>query len=367
MGKLTLSSFQKNNTTAVSNIFLDSYMGDANGEFVKVYLYLLRCMNGAPTGTGITLSDIADRLELTEKDIIRALRYWNKTDVLNVVFDSQTGEPASITILALDSDNNSAAAIAQIPDTVCEPRAGADVSTGSPDADKPSAPAAASYSAAQLKFFREQEDIKQLLYIIEKYIGKPLSTSDINKILYFRESLKFPSELIEYLVEYCVSNQHSSLYYMEKVALAWYDKGITSVEEAKNSSAIYVRRNNPVIKAFGMSDRKLTPIELDFINRWYDEYGFDAAIITEACQQTVLTLGKPNFRYADRILCKWRSAEVHTLEDVKKLSSAFKAKITVPAGTKPQAAPAKTNKFNNFSQRTYDFDAMEKDLISNNK
>ena len=81
----------------------------------------------------------------------------------------------------------------------------------------------------------------------------------------------------------------------------------------------------------------------------------------------MLTLGKPNFRYADRILCKWKSADVHTLEDIKKLSSAFKAKITVPAGTKPQTAPARTNKFNNFSQRTYDFDAMEKDLISNNK
>lgn len=368
MGKLTLSSFQKNNTTAVSNIFLDSYMGDANGEFVKVYLYLLRCMHGTPTGMGISLSDIADRLNLTEKDIVRALRYWNKTDVLNVVFDSQTGEPASVTILALDADSNSAASI--------EPMPGADIvydtssdnaDAPAPSSDKPSAPAATSYSAAQLKFFREQEDIKQLLYIIEKYIGRPLTTSDINKILYFRESLKFTPELIEYLVEYCVSNQHSSLYYMEKVALSWYDKGISTVEDAKASSAIYGKRNNPVIKAFGLSDRRLTPAELDFIGRWYDEYGFDGAIIAEACQQTVLTLGKPNFRYADRILCKWKSADVHTLEDVKKLSSAFKAKITVPAGTKPQTAPARTNKFNNFSQRTYDFDAMEKDLISNNK
>lgn len=368
MGKLTLSSFQKNNTTAVSNIFLDRYMGDANGEFVKVYLYLLRCMHGSPTGMGISLSDIADRLNLTEKDIVRALRYWNKTDVLNVVFDSQTGEPTSVSILALDTDSNSAAAIEPMPVTDAAYDACSDAADDTASLpDKRTAPEAASYSAAQLKFFSEQEDIKQLLYIIEKYIGKPLTTSDINKILYFRESLKFTPELIEYLVEYCVSNQHSSLYYMEKVALSWYDRGIATVEDAKASSAIYVKRNIPVIKAFGLSDRRLTPVELDFIGRWYDEYGFDGEIITEACQQTVLTLGKPNFRYADRILCKWKSADVHTLDDVKKLSSAFRAKLTVPAGTKPQTAPAKTNKFNNFSQRTYDFDAMEKDLISNNK
>ncbi|MCM1309027.1 MAG: DnaD domain protein [Butyrivibrio sp.] len=370
MGKLTLSSFQKNNATAVSNIFLDGYMGDANGEFVKVYLYLLRCMNGSPTGTGISLSDIADRLNLTEKDVVRALKYWNKTNVLNVVFDAGTGEPASVTILALDSDGDCAASAEPMPeadtDALREPPSDS-ARAGTVSSDKPSAPAAVSYSSAQLKLFGEREDIKQLLYIIEKYIGKPLTASDINKILYFRESLKFAPELIEYLAEYCVSNRHSSLHYMEKVALSWYDRGISTIEEAKSSSAIYIKRNNPVIKAFGISDRRLTPIELDFIERWYDEYGFDGEMITEACQQTVLALGKPNFRYADRILCKWKSAEAHTLEDVKRLSSAFKAKITVPAGTKPQASPVKTNRFNNFSQRTYDFDAMEKNLISNDK
>lgn len=373
MGKLTLRSFQQNHSTDVSNIFLDRYMGDANGEFVKVYLYLLRCMRGASSGAGISLSDIADKLNLTEKDIIRALRYWHKTDVLNVVFDAHTGEPASIAILSLESDNHCAAAIEPQPETDAaafdlQPEAGAvtaDLQPGT--AAKNAPPAAAAYSAAQLKRFQEREDIKQLLYIVEKYIGRPLTTSDINKILYFHESLKFVPELIEYLVEYCVSNQHPSLYYMEKVALSWYDQGIATVEEAKSSSAIYVRRNSPVIRAFGLSDRKLTPAELDFINRWYDEYGFDGAIIAEACEQTVLALGKPNFRYADRILCKWKSAEIHTLEDVKKLSSGFKGKITVPAGAKPPAAPAKTNRFNNFSQRTYDFDAIERELISNHQ
>ena len=28
--------------TSVSNTFIDEYMSDANGEFVKIYLYLLR-------------------------------------------------------------------------------------------------------------------------------------------------------------------------------------------------------------------------------------------------------------------------------------------------------------------------------------
>ena len=74
MKRLTLNSVKKNNETSVSNIFLDTYMRDANGEFVKVYLYLLRCTDSADSD--ITMSDIADKLNLTEKDVIRALKYF---------------------------------------------------------------------------------------------------------------------------------------------------------------------------------------------------------------------------------------------------------------------------------------------------
>lgn len=353
MGKLTLSSFQQNNTTTVSNIFVDKYMGDANGEFVKVYLYLLRCMNGSCAGTDTSLSDIADRLNLTEKDIVRALKYWDKSGVLNVVFGSEKSEPTSITVLSLESDNYAAATVALPAEDIMTP-------------DEPKVPSPKSYSPAQLKRLSEQEDIQQLLYIVEKYIGKPLTTSEINKVLYFQESLNFSPELIEYLVEYCVSNNHTSLRYMEKVALSWFEQGITTVGDAKNASSLYSSNTLPVIKAFGL-DHKLTPIELDYVNRWHDEYGFDNTIITEACQQTILSLGKPNFRYADRILSKWKSANVHTMEDIKKLNDGFRGKITVPVGTRPASAPPKTNRFNNFSQRTYDFDAIEKQLIGGNK
>ena len=90
MKRLTLNSVKKNNETSVSNIFLDTFMCSANGEFVNVYLYLLRCMD-APDGD-ITMSDIADKLNLTEKDVIRALKYWAGVQVLDVSFDKETGE-----------------------------------------------------------------------------------------------------------------------------------------------------------------------------------------------------------------------------------------------------------------------------------
>ena len=71
-------------TTWVPNEFIDYYMPCANGMFVKVYIYLLRCLT-AP-GAGFGISAIADALEETEKDILRALRYWEKEQVLSFYF-----------------------------------------------------------------------------------------------------------------------------------------------------------------------------------------------------------------------------------------------------------------------------------------
>ncbi len=357
MRKMTLNSVKKNNETSVSNIFLDNYMKDANGEFVKVYLYLLRCMGDS--SQSLSLCDIADKLNHTEKDVVRALKYWDMHNVLSVTFDKESGEPSSITVLPLDSDVsvNTNSSNKDTSDNIPSVNKQADASSNT---------SKTYFSRAELKELKEREDIKQLLYIVEKYTGMPLSYNDMQIVLYIKETLGLSSELIEYLVEYCVSNQHTSLRYMEKVALAWSDQGIATVDDAKCASTMYSRRTLPIIKALGISDRNLTPAELDFINRWYDEYGFDKELLVEACKRTVLSMGKPNFSYADGILRKWKSAGVHTAEELKVLDAGFRAKITIPV-TNKQTGSKQTNKFNNFSQRTYNFEEMEKSLINNDK
>lgn len=347
MKSLTLTSGKVNNDTLVSNIFLDRYMGDSNGEFVKVYLYLLRCLGFRD----ISLSDIADKLNLTEKDVIRALKYWDKQKVLSVTFAS-TNEPESIAILPLDDDVQTDVQAATLT-PVTEEAVTEEVKK-------------VSYSPAQINRLKEQEDIKELFFIAEQYLSKTLTPTEMGKVLYIYRDLGFSTDLIEYLIEYCVANQHSSLRYIEKVALAWHEQGITTVAEAKDTSIIRSRRTSVVSRSFGIGDRNLTPIELDFINRWYDEYAFDGVIIEEACKRTIMSMSKPNFSYADGILKKWKAANVHTLEDLKKVDTGFRAKITVPVGTKP-ATTVTTNKFNSFTQRSYNFAEMEKSLISNNR
>ena len=63
-------------------------MPGANGEFVKLYLYLLRC---AGTGRELSISSIADFFDHTEKDVRRALSYWEKLKLLKLRYDEDGG------------------------------------------------------------------------------------------------------------------------------------------------------------------------------------------------------------------------------------------------------------------------------------
>ena len=86
MSKINLYSDKDTTATSVSNVFIDEYMSDANGEFVKIYLYLLRQLNSVDAG--FSLSEIADKFEHTEKDVKRALCYWERMQLLHLDYDT---------------------------------------------------------------------------------------------------------------------------------------------------------------------------------------------------------------------------------------------------------------------------------------
>ena len=85
MSALILRNHSHNNITIVENDFIDHYMVSANGEYVKVYLLLLRYQNIPEQLPDIP--QMADLLENTEGDILRALKYWEKEGILSLEYD----------------------------------------------------------------------------------------------------------------------------------------------------------------------------------------------------------------------------------------------------------------------------------------
>ena len=189
-------------------------------------------------------------------------------------------------------------------------------------------------------------------------------------IAYLYDSLQFSSELIEYLIEYCVSNGHKSMRYIEKVALAWADKGIQTVKQAKAASSGYNDTAFSVLGAFGITNRTAGKVEQDYIKKWTDVYCFDSDIIVEACNRTLKKTHQPSFEYADSILSRWKDANVKNTSDIKRIDMEFEQNQQSSAVKRNNAynnaVKASNNRFNNFNQRNTDIDSLESELISNN-
>lgn len=370
-----------NTVTNVPNRFIDEYMTNANGEFVKIYLYLLRCMNTPDCDFSISM--IADKLEHTERDVTRALKYWESKNLLHLEYDldnslsgiylvdlqSQTApfsyeapapqlNPGSVSPQTQQAPSPSPAAAMQ-QNRRTQPTAMQQQNSSDPASQK------RSYSLDELARFQESDDVQELVFISSQYLGRQLNQSELNSMFYWYDSLHFCAELIEYLIEYCIGKGHTSFHYMDKVATAWAENHISTVEQAKQQSAAYSQDVYTVMRAFGINGRNLVDFETSYIRKWTGEYGFTADIITEACRRTMQSIQKPSFEYADTILSNWKRNNVHHMEDIVKLDTAFQKSKTNSGVTLRQNNNASKNKFNNFPQRSYDYDELERQLLEN--
>lgn len=406
MTAINISSDIATSFTTVSDIFIDQYMPKANGEFVKVYLYLLRATG---SGAGIaTISEIADHFSNTEADIIRALNYWASEGILQLQSGAD-GQIMGINLCSLSvsgmqaAQSNIQSAVADnaaqnnlqnsvvnnaaqniLKDGVVN-NAAQNISTAnirmqdsvveklkSQTTDKASS-SQKEYTLDEIKEFRKNPDISELFFIIETYLKHTLSSTDTNMVLYWLDELHFSTDLVEYLVEYCITKGHSSLRYMNKVALGWADAGIKTVDQAKDDAAAHSQIYYSVMKALGITGRNLVDSEVSLINKWVGEYGFDIELVKAACNKTISAIQKPSFEYTDSILANWRKKDVHTLKDVEVLDANFakanKASATgssqstnaTNGSSKPKSNNSSSkNKFNNFNQRNNDYDKLEK-------
>ncbi len=369
MPKILIHSDSETTATSVSNIFIDEYMSDANGEFVKIYLYLLRMMN-APDAS-VSLSSIADKFEHTEKDVKRALSYWERMNLLHLEYD---GEQNLTGVHFLNSPHRNGdapmgqagglAAEAAPADAGKQPEA---ASSGDAPSEAPAAGAAIAekkaYTADDIRAFREQEQIAELLFIAERYLGRTLTPTDVDTLLYLYDGLGFSTDLIEYLIEYCVTKGHISIHYIQAAALKWAEQGIQTVTDAKREAQLHSKAYFAVKKAFGISGRDLVSTEADFIEKWKSDYGFSLEMIAAACERTIQSIHQPSFPYADSILKNWKNQQIHTLSDIGRADQEFQGKRTAD-GLSADRVPK--NKFNNFKQRSYDYDQLEKILLTTN-
>ena len=305
--------------TVISNAFIEHFMLDANGSYVKVYLYLSKCIQSG--GIDISIPFLADKTDSTERDIIRALQHWEKKGLIKITLDNVTEQISSIQMLNPDDVYQAAKSASYIDDTAEDIASTSQIPFSSKE-KKSDSVNSVSVSAEQRKELAANQDFQFALQAIQSFLERPFKSNEIELISYLYGTLHFSSELLIHLYDYCISLGKSNSNYIQAVALSWHEQGVKSPEDAKKVTTDYNTAYTAISKAFGLG-RPLAIIEKQFVERWQKEWMIDLSVIIEACNRTMLKIQKADFKYTEGILDIWHKSGIKTLLDVEKADEIY--------------------------------------------
>ncbi len=356
--------------TQVPNEILLHYILRANGENVKIYLYLLMASQNPGLTGQVSVETLADRLDLTERDIVRSLHYWEREGLLTLLMDDD-----HIVGISLHNPDMVQAA----PDTTHT-----FIETGAPhlrvlntgrdavEYEMPkeqtvNVPERIEYTPMQIEALSKDVEMQRTLSHIEQALGAPVTPAHMQLVMYLICDLSFSGDLICYLYDLASERKKTNTRYIESIAINWATKGIQTVVDARAEAADFAGKYRPVAHALGIH-RDFAPAEKEIIDSW-DAYDFSDEIITEACKKTVIQSGDTNLNYVSKILAGWHDKNVHTLDDIARIEEAYHKSIK----TRSAAAQKKrlnNNAFQNFKGRHYtdeDYEDMELQFLQKRK
>lgn len=316
--------------TPVSNVFIERYMPKARGEFIKVYLLMLKY--STCNELGVSSSILASSLNLLESDIMNAFNYWNDEGVIR--------------FSPIDNMGNFNVEFLELSEEPIE-----------------------NNKQVDLLEALDSNITKDMLKDIEKLLARPLSPKEMSVYLNWQKELGFSSELILILMEYCIAKGKVDSRYIEKVALSWHDLKITTVEDAQNlikqteDKWINIRK---ILNYLGIKNTDIMKPQQDMIEKWLFIYKFQTELIFKACDICFNRLNRADFKYIDGILSKWYKNNLKTLEDIAIKDKAPKNKNNYNKNNYNKnnyTAEKPALKFNDFEAREYDYDSLEKKLL----
>ena len=386
--------------TMVPNEFIDRIMPAANGEYVKVFLYLLR-----HNGEEITPAHIADALELTEGDVRRALMRWQREGLISVPQENgeavqaapETPVPAVQEVTESISEIEDIVPAAgpagaeQIPAAApvraeqipaAAPVRAEQIPAAAPAPAADAVPAAAASSPAELPprkpadfgKLRKDEDFTTLLYVLQRYLGIIFSQTNTDSVAYLYDTLGMSQDLLIYTAEICAERKQRAesegrragdrdwFRYFEKTALRFHGKGIRTAEQAREDDTRYRAAIFAVMNAFGKDCSYPGQAERTLIEKWYNDYGFSAEIIGEACSIVKLSTGGISYSYADKILNSWNEAGIRTVEQAKEYEARRKEGGGAGNGQNGRRTGAPRNNPGRVATRFHNLEERDDDL-----
>ncbi len=232
--------------TPVDNLFFLEYMPDADGTFVKVYLFgLMQCYHPS-----LADADMENALGLTETQIRCAFVYWQAKGLVRITGD----DPLSVEYLLTEQPA---------------------VTTATPK-----------------KYRRFIESVNALLS------PRSLDMRGMKAMYDCIELYGLDEGAVLALTGYCIElkGKRVSTNYILTVAQEWSEQGIRTQQAAETYVSDWRTKKHGAAEVLRRWNKHRPPTvdEMDLYDRWISELGFDAEAILSACSR-MTDVASPTF------------------------------------------------------------------------
>lgn len=309
-------------STPLPNFFIDNYMTSCNPIFSLIYIYMYKsCLYGQKE---LSIPQVASHFKIIDSDVINSLKYWQTKGLIvykkmNDSFYVEFNLPKQNTTVNIKE-------FGRFP----------------------------SYTMEELNLYKSDLRIKEMFDFAEDSLGRYLTYSDLNVLFGIYDYLRLSMDVIQVLIAYCVDNGHRNLSYIEKVAIDWAMAGINSVEKAEEKINGMNQLFLEVRKALAVNNLNVSQREL--ILNWNKKLHMPQELIVEACNVTMMNIGRPNFKYLESVINTWNEKGIKSVQETKNC----RLEINLD-NTRSKKSNSK-NKFANFKQHDWDFGKIEKIL-----
>ena len=236
----------------------------ATGSQIKVILCLIGFEDMA-----LTVEDIAKQCNLAADDVVDALEFWIKNEVL-------VRHGSTLTLAGVATEQ---------PMTL--PRYNPD---------------------SILERKTSDDGFSYLLDEVQRILGKTLNHNDASVVFAMYDHLGFSTDLVLHIVNYCYSIGKTNFRYIERIALDWYDRGVDTFEKAEALIRLLEKKKlaeTAVSVYFGLEGRALSKKEKEYIENWTQTLGMSLEMIKQAYEVCIDSKTKLSFAYINGILTDW--------------------------------------------------------------
>lgn len=305
----TLNIGEWNSVFAVPSSIVDKYIKLANGNALKLILFLLR--HGGETYSADRLRTELNFSETGELE--DATFFWIQRGVIRLSSDNEgwfsaaKEVPHSPTSTEINDQNSkpesSETETPQRTEVLPIPKPVQKIT-----------PVTVS-SGEIASRIRQDPKISALYVEAEKLYGKPLNQRDNQTIIALVDHYGLPVEVALMLLQYCSKINKLTPSYIQSVANEWAGNGIDTIETADSRIRLLEKQNGAEerIRETLEMTTALTPAHKKYLAVWLNEWHLSEDLILLAINKTIEQIGKPKFNYTNKILENWKNDGITTV------------------------------------------------------